>query len=55
MYEDTKLLMTAKPVKEYIPYSWVSMAMVKSEYYMALAHTHMAMAIIDSTGKSHIS
>lgn len=47
MYDDTKLLMTAEPVKDYIPYSWVSMATVKAQYYMALAHTHMATAIIE--------
>lgn len=51
MYDDTKLLMTAEPVKDYIPYSWVSMATVKAQYYMALAHTHMATAIIEFAGE----
>lgn len=50
--------MTAEPVKDYIPYSWVSMATVKAQYYMALAHTHMATAIIDFAGEnidSHVA
>lgn len=55
MYDDTKLLMTAEPVKDYIPYSWVSMATVKAQYYMALAHTHMATAIIDLAGEWEFS
>ncbi|KAK3085289.1 hypothetical protein FSP39_001133 [Pinctada imbricata] len=47
MYEDTQMLMSSDPVKDYIPYSWVSMALVKSQYYMAIAHDVMATAMID--------
>ena len=50
MYDDTQMLMSSEPVKDYIPYSWISMALVKSQYYMALAHGSMARAMIDSEG-----
>ncbi|KAJ8303299.1 hypothetical protein KUTeg_019695 [Tegillarca granosa] len=47
MYDDTHLLMSTEPVKDYIPYSWISMALVKSQYYKALAHDYMAFGILD--------
>lgn len=46
-YEETALLMSSDPVKDYIPYSWISMAQVKHEYFKALAHHNMACAILD--------
>ncbi|KAK3597535.1 hypothetical protein CHS0354_018134 [Potamilus streckersoni] len=46
-YNDTHQLMSAEAVKDYIPFSWLSMAQVKSEYYNALAHYYLALALID--------
>ncbi|KAJ8307764.1 hypothetical protein KUTeg_014685 [Tegillarca granosa] len=54
MYDDTHLLMSTEPVKDYIPYSWISMALVKSQYYKALAHDYMAFGILDQKGKAHL-
>lgn len=34
------------PVKDYIPYSWMSLISVKAEYYTALSHRHCGMALI---------
>ncbi|OWF41315.1 rhophilin-2-B-like [Mizuhopecten yessoensis] len=47
MYDDTQVLMASEPLKDYIPYSWLSMTQVKSQYYMAIAHEHMASAILN--------
>lgn len=50
-YEDTVLLMSSDPVKDYIPYSWISMTQVKHEYFKALSHHNMACAILNPKGK----
>lgn len=34
------------PVKDYVPYSWMSLVSVKAEYYTALSHRHLGMALI---------
>lgn len=47
MYRDTHGLMNTDPVKDYIPFSWLSMAQVKAEYYNALAHHFIAEALLD--------
>ncbi|XP_052817102.1 rhophilin-2-like [Mya arenaria] len=47
MYGDTGSLMSGEHVKDYIPYSWLSMAQVKREYYRALAYQHIADALLD--------
>lgn len=47
MYQDTQQLMSTEHVKDYIPFSWLSMAQVKSEYYNALAHHYIADALLD--------
>ena len=54
-YEETALLMSSDPVKDYIPYSWISMAQVKHEYFKALAHHNMACAILDPNGEENQS
>ena len=46
-YEETVLLMSSEPVKDYIPYSWISMTQVKHEYFKALSHHNMACAILN--------
>lgn len=54
MYDDTQILMASEPLKDYIPYSWLSMTQVKSQYYMAVAHDHMASAILDHKGTAKL-
>lgn len=39
------------PVKDYIPYSWMSLVSVKTEYYMALAHRHCGLALLNTDMK----
>ena len=55
MYRDTHSLMNTDPVKDYIPFSWLSMAQVKMEYYSALAHHYIAEALLDQPGKEMIT
>ena len=50
MYRDTQQLMGTEPVKDYIPFSWLCMAQVKTEYYNALANHHIADALLDQPG-----
>ncbi|KAL4234355.1 Rhophilin-2 [Mactra antiquata] len=47
MYRDTHKLMSIEAVKDYIPYSWLSTAEVKAEYYNALANHLVADALLD--------
>ncbi|XP_045191422.1 rhophilin-2-B-like [Mercenaria mercenaria] len=47
MYRDTQQLMSTEQVKDYIPYSWLSMAQVKAEYYNALANHLISDALLD--------
>ena len=42
--------MSEPPVKDYAPYSWVSLAHVKKEHYRALAHFYVAVGLVDHTG-----
>ena len=51
MYGDCGRLMAGDHVKDYIPFSWLSMAQVKKEYYAALAHKHVADALLDQPGR----
>ncbi|XP_039609685.1 rhophilin-1 [Polypterus senegalus] len=40
--------MTQPPVKDYVPFSWVTMVQVKSEHFKALSHYYAAVAFCDS-------
>ncbi|KAG2458444.1 RHPN1 protein, partial [Polypterus senegalus] len=46
--------MTQPPVKDYVPFSWVTMVQVKSEHFKALSHYYAAVAFCDSEGKAHL-
>ncbi|XP_059089008.1 rhophilin-2-A-like isoform X2 [Tigriopus californicus] len=35
------------PVKDYVPYSWISLTQVKREHYKALAHYFVAVGLLD--------
>ena len=54
LYHDTQQLMATEHVKDYIPYSWLSMAQVKSEYYNALANHHVSEALLDQPGERFV-
>ena len=38
------------PVKDYVPFSWVSLAQVKQEHYRALANFYIAVGLLDQEG-----
>merc|ERR1712110_21160 len=44
-------IMSEPPVKDYAPFSWVSLAHVKKEHYQALAHFYVAVGLVDHTGE----
>jgi hypothetical protein len=44
-------IMSEPPVKDYAPYSWVSLAHVKKEHYRALAHFYVAVGLVDHVGE----
>lgn len=43
--------MTQPLMKDYVPFSWVSMVQVKSEHFRALSHYYAAVALCDHTCK----
>ena len=51
MYGKVFSIMSEPPVKDYAPYSWVSLAHVKKEHYRALAHFYVAVGLVDHTGE----
>nr|DBA23891.1 TPA: hypothetical protein GDO54_011606 [Pyxicephalus adspersus] len=40
------------PVKDYVPFSWTTMARVKAEHFSALSHYHTGNALCDFTSKT---
>lgn len=44
-------VMTNSSVKDYVPYSWISLLLVKSEHYRALAHHYAAVGLLEHNGK----
>ncbi|KAG1660953.1 Rhophilin-2 [Nymphon striatum] len=39
-----------RPVKDYVPYTWISLIQVKIEHYRAMAHHFTAIGLIEHTG-----
>jgi hypothetical protein len=46
VYTTVHSLISSAPVKDYVPYSWVSLVLVKREHYSALAHHYVAVGIL---------
>ncbi|XP_072168888.1 rhophilin-1-like isoform X1 [Diadema setosum] len=46
MYTKVHKLMMQETVKDYIPYSWISMVLVKSQHFKARAHHYAAVAVV---------
>lgn len=42
--------MNREPVKDYVPYSWISLVNVKRQHYGALSHGYCAKAILEDDG-----
>ncbi|XP_033117233.1 rhophilin-1-like [Anneissia japonica] len=45
-YSNVHKSMMHQQVKDYIPYAWISMVLVKSQHFKALSHYYVAMALI---------
>ena len=48
VYEKVQEAISLPPVKDYVPYLWVSLVQVKREHYRALANYYVAIALIDN-------
>ena len=48
VYEKVQEAISQPPVKEYVPYTWVSLVTVKREHYRALANYYVAIALLDN-------
>ena len=50
MYFKVHRIISNPPVKDYVPFSWVSLTQVKREHYKALAHYYIALGLLDHKG-----
>jgi len=50
VYEKVFEAISHPPVKDYVPFSWVSLAQVKREHYKALANFYVAKGLLDHEG-----
>ena len=48
VYEKVQEAISQPPVKDYVPFTWVSLVQVKKEHYKALANFYVAIALIDN-------
>lgn len=46
MYCTVQTLISVSAVRDYVPYSWLSLVQVKREHYAALAHHHSAAGLL---------
>ncbi|KAK1331834.1 hypothetical protein QTO34_007510 [Cnephaeus nilssonii] len=44
-YEQVRRAMAQPPVRDYVPFAWTALVMVKAEHFRALAHFHAATAL----------
>ncbi|KAH9362292.1 hypothetical protein HPB48_002270 [Haemaphysalis longicornis] len=54
VYAQVHKLISMPPVKDYVPYSWISLILVKAEHYRALAHYYVAVGLLEHSGKAHL-
>ena len=47
VYEKVEEAISLPPVKEYVPFTWVSLVQVKREYYKALANYYVGVGLLD--------
>ncbi|XP_022644990.1 rhophilin-1-like isoform X2 [Varroa jacobsoni] len=51
VYAHVHKLLIDPPIKDYLPYSWVSLLSVKAEHYRALAHFYVACGLLEHKGE----
>ena len=54
MYTDVHTLMNTVPVKDYVPFSWITMVEVKGHYFRALALYHVSVAVLDQNDSGNV-
>ena len=47
VYEKVEEAINHPPVKEFVPFTWVSLVQVKREYYRALSHYYVGVGLLD--------
>ena len=47
VYSKVHRIISQPPVKDYVPFSWVSLTQVKREHYRALAHYYVAVGLLE--------
>ena len=47
VYEKVEEAINHPPVKEFLPFTWVSLVQVKREYYRALSHYYVGLGLVD--------
>ncbi|GAB1603770.1 rhophilin-2-B-like isoform X1 [Argonauta hians] len=54
MYSEAHDTISVEPVKAYVPFSWISMMLVKSQYYKSLAHFYIALALMEQNDSDDV-
>lgn len=47
VYTKVHKCISTPPVKDYVPYSWISLVLVKAQHYRALSHYYVAIGLLD--------
>ncbi|KAG8222093.1 hypothetical protein J437_LFUL000856 [Ladona fulva] len=47
-YSKVHACISSPPVRDYVPHSWVALALVKREHYAALSHLHVALGMLEA-------
>ncbi|XP_071443196.1 rhophilin-2-like, partial [Hetaerina americana] len=47
-YSKVHACISSPPVRDYVPHSWVALALVKREHYAALSHLHVALGVLEA-------
>lgn len=50
VYQQVHRVISQPPVKDYVPFSWISLLRVKAEHYRALAHHYVGVGLLDHAG-----
>uniref|UniRef100_T1ISB1 Rhophilin n=1 Tax=Strigamia maritima TaxID=126957 RepID=T1ISB1_STRMM len=51
VYDAVHKCISSNPVKDYVPYSWISLVLVKVQHYKALSHYYLAIGLLDYVGE----
>ncbi|XP_013410860.1 rhophilin-2-A-like isoform X2 [Lingula anatina] len=54
LYNETHKMMSSTQLKDYVPFSWISMVLVKSQHYRALSHYYTAVGLLDQKDSNNV-